>query len=186
MFGIPAVSFLLAYLASHEGVTAADLTTGIPIVDAFACAFVAFVVTWLVAFFLRLVHMPAVMYYEQKDRADQLHRERHKEEMLLEIANLRAQMAKLRIAMEQDVNSSKDWESEFETLRAKIAAKITEYSNAAEAEIFATAANLRDQPPAGTKHGLYIAFCIRDLDWLHDFVRDNSRKQSSRVEQDHR
>ncbi len=174
MFGIPAVTGLLVYVASVKGIAVTDLTTGNLVLDAFLIAFAAFLVTWVVAFCARLVHVPAILYYEEKDRADRLHRERHQEDVLHEIAMLRAQVARQRIEMEQD-HSLKDWEPEFETLRAKIAEKIREYSNAAEAEIFTTAGNLRDRPMTGTKHDLYIAFCIRDLDYLDKFISDYSR-----------
>jgi hypothetical protein len=176
MFGIPAVSGVFAYIASRKGVAVTELTTGNLIVDVFASALAAFIVTWVVAFCARLIHSPSVLYYEEKGRADRLHRERHQEDVLHEIALLRAQVAKLRIAMEQDVKSSKNWETEFEELRAKIAAKIGEFSNTAEAEIFTTAGNLRERSQiVGTKHDLFIAFCIRDLDWLDNFIRDYSR-----------
>jgi hypothetical protein len=178
MFGIPIVSGLLAWIASRKGVGIADLTTGNLILDVFAIAFAAFIVTWMVAFCARLIYMPATLYYEEKARVDGLYRERHQEEVLYEISMLRAQVAKQRIAMERDVNSSKDWEPEFEALRAKIADKIREYSNDAEAEIFTTAGNLRDRPIAGTKHDLYIAFCIRDLDYLENFIKDHSRRHA--------
>jgi hypothetical protein len=177
MFGIPVVSGVLGYIASRKGVAVIELTTGNLILDGFAVAFAAFIVTWVIAFCTRLIHIPAVLYYEQKDRADRLDKERHQENLLHEIAMLRAQVATLRIKMEQDVNSSKDWEPEFEALRAKIAVKIQKFSNAAEAEIFTTAGNLRQisSKVVGTKQDLYIAFCIRDLDWLDNFVRDYSR-----------
>jgi hypothetical protein len=133
------------------------------------------IITWVVAFCARLIHIPGVLYYEEKNRADRLHRERHQEDVLREIAMLRARVARLRIEMEQDVQSLTDWEPEFEGLRAEIARKIQEYSNAAEAEIFTTAGNLRDRSTVvGTNHDLYINFCIRDLDWpttLSEIIR---------------
>jgi hypothetical protein len=181
MFGIPVVSAVLAVIAARKGIPVTELTTGNLIVDAFVIAIAAFIITWVVAFCARLIHIPGVLYYEEKNRADKLHRERHQEVVLREIAMLRARVARLRIEMEQDVQSLKDWEPEFEGLRAEIARKIQEYSNAAEAEIFTTAGNLRDRSTVvGTKHDLYINFCIRDLDWLDNFIRDYSRLRERR------
>jgi hypothetical protein len=68
--GIPMASFAGAYIASARGVT--DMTTGYPIADAFIAAFVAFVITWGVAFLVRMSTAASQLYWEQKDRPDDL------------------------------------------------------------------------------------------------------------------
>src|SRR5260370_16092482 len=147
MFGVPAASFLASYVASVMGV--AEVTSGNAILDAFLTALVAFIITWLVAFILRLIAAPAALYNEEKDRADRLSVARQSEGVLAEIGKLRAQVARLRIEMEQDNHSEKNWVPECEALRAKIAEKIKEHSNAAEAENFTTVGNLRHASRVG-------------------------------------
>jgi hypothetical protein len=70
VFGVPAVSGVLGYLAANKGAT--DLGTGYPIADGVLTALGAFVVTWCVAFAVRVLNAPVVLYHEQKKRADAL------------------------------------------------------------------------------------------------------------------
>jgi hypothetical protein len=48
------------------------MTTGSPALDSFIGALAAFVLTWLVAYTVRLFNAPVVLFHEQKDRADRL------------------------------------------------------------------------------------------------------------------
>jgi hypothetical protein len=50
----------------------AAIIIGSTIADAFLVAFFALLVTWLVAFLVRLFSLPAEYYYTEKERADQL------------------------------------------------------------------------------------------------------------------
>ena len=84
VFGIPAVSGVLAFVAASRG--AADLTTGYPIADAFLVALGAFIVTWLVAFMVRLFNAPAVLYQQQSERTSTTE---------IETGRLRAKMSEL-------------------------------------------------------------------------------------------
>jgi hypothetical protein len=68
LFGIPACSGLLAFFAGKQEFT--QLSTGYPIVDALLVALGAFIVTWLVAFAMRVLNAPVILYHEQKARAD--------------------------------------------------------------------------------------------------------------------
>lgn len=52
--------------------TGAELSTVHPIIDGFLTALGAFVVTWTVAFLVRLTNAPVALFHEQKDRADRL------------------------------------------------------------------------------------------------------------------
>jgi hypothetical protein len=70
VFGIPALSGLAGFLAANKG--AADLSTGYPILDGFLTALGAFIVTWTIAFAVRMLNAPVVLFHEQKDRADAL------------------------------------------------------------------------------------------------------------------
>jgi hypothetical protein len=67
MFGTPAVTAVGTYFAARNGVT--ELTTGQPILDAFLVAFAAFVITWSVAFFIRLLRAPVGLLDDQIERA---------------------------------------------------------------------------------------------------------------------
>ncbi|MCP3372515.1 hypothetical protein [Bradyrhizobium cajani] len=49
-----------------------EMTTGWPIIDTFIGALGAFVVTWMVAFLVRLLNEPVVLFEAQKARADKL------------------------------------------------------------------------------------------------------------------
>ena len=70
-FGNPMSAMLgPAVLAFLSGT--ADIITGSTIANAFLAAFFAFVVTWLVAFLVRLFSLPAEYYYTEKERADRL------------------------------------------------------------------------------------------------------------------
>lgn len=70
VFGIPALSGVAGYVAVNKGV--AELSTGYPILDGFLAALGAFVVTWMVAFLVRLLNAPVDLFHHQKDRADRL------------------------------------------------------------------------------------------------------------------
>jgi hypothetical protein len=64
LFGIPAVSGVAGYLTARQGRTA--ITTGHPILDGVLAAFGAFVVTWLMAFFVRLFNAPVAKDRKQR------------------------------------------------------------------------------------------------------------------------
>ncbi len=64
VFGVPVISGLVGFLAANKG--ASELTTGYPILDGILTAFGAFVVTWSVAFLVRLFNAPALLYREAK------------------------------------------------------------------------------------------------------------------------
>jgi hypothetical protein len=68
VFGVPLCSAVVVWLSSKYQLS--DLTTGSPIGDAFLAALAAFIVTWLVAFFVRLLNAPVVLYDEQKRTAE--------------------------------------------------------------------------------------------------------------------
>src|SRR5439155_26137684 len=71
VFGSPAVAVGIgAYVAS--GKEAAMLTTGSPILDAFCAAFVAFLVTLLVAFLVNLIRVPAQIHREDAEKIEAL------------------------------------------------------------------------------------------------------------------
>ena len=70
VFGVPLASAAGVYLASFTG--AAGMTTGYPILDAFLAAFIAFLITWVVAFVIRAYRAAPALFYEQKERADRL------------------------------------------------------------------------------------------------------------------
>lgn len=72
-FGVPACLWLFTFVASYSGAT--DTTTGHPILDSFLVGLGAFIVTWTIAFIVRLLNMPAVVFHEEKDRADGLKKE---------------------------------------------------------------------------------------------------------------
>jgi hypothetical protein len=70
VFGIPLVSGFSVWANARFGATA--VTTGSPIADGFLGALGAFVVTWAVAFFVRLSNAPVNLYYQEKKKADDL------------------------------------------------------------------------------------------------------------------
>jgi hypothetical protein len=70
VFGVPAVSAIGVYVASNKGATA--LTTDYPVLDAFVAALVAFLITWFVAFVIRMYKSAPAMFQEQKERGDNL------------------------------------------------------------------------------------------------------------------
>ena len=68
--GNPLASVLGGLLATGLGAAAA--TTGSSIFDAFLAALAAFVITWFVAYLVRLFSLPPEYYYREKQRADRL------------------------------------------------------------------------------------------------------------------
>jgi hypothetical protein len=81
VFGNPAVSafggIVLAALGAWvprlaKQLGATDITTGNASLDSFIGALAAFIITWFVAFFVRLVNAPTVLYLAEKSRADNL------------------------------------------------------------------------------------------------------------------
>jgi len=60
VFGVPICSGIVTFLASQRGAT--ELSTGYPIGDGFLAALGAFVVTWTVAFFVRLFNAPVALF----------------------------------------------------------------------------------------------------------------------------
>jgi hypothetical protein len=71
-WGIPIASGLGAYISARQG--AANLSTGYPILDGLVAAFVAYLITWLIAFFIRLLREPVDLFHAEKSRADQWER----------------------------------------------------------------------------------------------------------------
>ncbi len=66
-----AALWILGYFyAELSGRIEVTLTTGA--LGALAAAFIAYIITWSASFVRRLLDVPAVMFYEQKDRADAL------------------------------------------------------------------------------------------------------------------
>lgn len=65
-----AVGALIPAVAQRLGVV--GLTTGIPTLDSFLGALAAFIVTWLVSFFSRLLNAPVLLFHQEKLRADAL------------------------------------------------------------------------------------------------------------------
>jgi hypothetical protein len=70
VIGVPIASFIGVYIAALRGAT--EVTTGHPILDAFIAALVAFVITWIVAFLIRMIKSAPELYFTEKDRADNL------------------------------------------------------------------------------------------------------------------
>jgi hypothetical protein len=146
---------------------------------------------WQVALFVlgsivgvRLVLAPYWLWRDQQIEnqrlAQQLDRRTVREEALRDIALLRARVAALRIKMEADVQSKADWTEEFESLRKEIADKIKEGFGPAEAEIYTTAGNLIPRSSVNVndaKHRMQLEFCIRDLDYLNEFVQRFQRTE---------
>jgi hypothetical protein len=146
---------------------------------------------WQVALFVlgsivgvRLVLAPYWLWRDQQIEnqrlAQQLDRRTAREEALRDIALLRARVAALRIRMEADVQSKGDWTEEFESLRKEIADKIKEGFGAAEAELYTTAGNLIPRSSVNVndaKHRMQLEFCIRDLDYLNEFVQRFQRTE---------
>jgi hypothetical protein len=140
---------------------------------------------WQVATFVlgsivgvRLVLAPYWLWRDQQIEnqklVQQLDRSRVRQEALDGIASLRARVANLRIRMEADARSQMDWTREFEGLRKDIADKIKQGFGAAEAELYTTAGNLDPKSSvnvADANHRLQLEFCIRDLDYLGEFIR---------------
>ncbi len=71
LFGIPAVTGITAYLAAQTGTA---MSTGSPVLDGVLAAFGAFVVTWAVAFAVRLLQAPVVFDRDQNREIDRLKR----------------------------------------------------------------------------------------------------------------
>lgn len=59
LFGVPVVSGVAGYIAAQRGET--TLSTGYPIIDGILTALGAFIITWLVAFLVRLVRAPVML-----------------------------------------------------------------------------------------------------------------------------
>ena len=110
---------------------------------------------------------------ENQNLVQQLDIRKVREAALRDIALLRACEAKLRIRMEADVQSQKDWTQEFEDLRKEIADKIKEGFGPAQAELYTTAGNLIPSSSVrvlNPNHQMQLEFCIRDLDYLRNFI----------------
>jgi hypothetical protein len=110
---------------------------------------------------------------ENQNLVQQLDRRKVREAVLRDIALLRACEAQLRIRMEADVQSQKDWTQEFEDLRKEIADKIKEGFGPAQAELYTTAGNLTPSSSVtvlNPNHQMQLEFCIRDLDYLRNFI----------------
>lgn len=73
VFGIPIVSGLLVWGNAKFG--AAVMTTGSPIADGFLTALGAFVVTWIIAFAVRFMNAPVILYFGERNRTDELARQ---------------------------------------------------------------------------------------------------------------
>jgi hypothetical protein len=74
LLGYPAVAaglwVLGLFYAEFSGAMQVTLATGA--VGALAAAFIAFVITWVVAFVVRLFYEPVSLFHQQKERADKL------------------------------------------------------------------------------------------------------------------
>jgi hypothetical protein len=68
LFGVPVCSGLAVFVARQQGIS--ELSTGNVITDAVLAALGAFVVTWLVAFAVRVLNAPMILYNEEKRKAD--------------------------------------------------------------------------------------------------------------------
>jgi hypothetical protein len=79
VFGNPVVSTFAGVVVAAVGAVAptiakrlgaTEMTTGMPAVDSFLGALAAFILTWLVAYLVRLLNAPVVLFHDQKARAD--------------------------------------------------------------------------------------------------------------------
>jgi hypothetical protein len=112
-------------------------------------------------------------------------RNQQKQQLLDEIAELRTEMVRLRIEMEQDLGprciSSTEWQRRFDDLQARIAAKIEQFSTKAEAQAYSNRGNI-NRPPnpmmGGFLNPLHLDLCIHDLDYLREFIQDYSRHKN--------
>jgi hypothetical protein len=87
-----AILWVIGYFyASFSGRIDMTLSTGA--LGALAAAFIAYVLTWLASFVLRLFNQPVILFHEQKDRADKL-------EKLRQIANDSSQPPSFDIGIE--------------------------------------------------------------------------------------
>ncbi len=126
---------------------------------------------------VRLLSAPYWLWKEQQLEnqalAQKLDQRETAKSTLHEIALLRARLANLRIRMAADAQSNVNWTEEFEGLRAEVANKIKEGFGPAEAELYTTAGNLVRRSPGvrDPNHQLQLDFCIRDLDFLDEFIR---------------
>jgi|RhiMethySRZTD1v2_1073278.scaffolds.fasta_scaffold1381693_2 hypothetical protein len=81
--------------------------------------------------------------------------------------------------MEKDIRCARGkrhWAGEYRKLQTAIADKIREYSSNAEAHDFTTKGNIdKKVGPQIPRHQLYIDMCIRDLDYISEFVKQHSR-----------
>jgi hypothetical protein len=68
VFGVPVCSAVAAGL--NNKLHLSELTTGSAIADVFLAALAAFIVTWLVAFLVRLLNAPVLLYDEQRRIAE--------------------------------------------------------------------------------------------------------------------
>lgn len=68
LVGVPAASFLGAYVSARSGST--GMSTGYPILDGLVAAAAAFLITWLASLLIRLANEPVALFHAQKDRAD--------------------------------------------------------------------------------------------------------------------
>ncbi len=178
--GNPAASALGILIAGYFGIKA--VTTGSDIQDNFIAALVAFVITWFVAFLVRLFSLPAKYYCDEKERADRNEAQKRKQELLDEISALRVEMTALRVDMDHDPKrvSDAEWRNKFDGLQDKIAAKIEQFSSRAEADAYRHRGNV--PRPINTNMGgflrpLHLDICIHDLDYLKQFIIDYSRNK---------
>lgn len=70
LFGFPIFSGIIGFIASRVGV--ASVTTGSPILDGLLISLGSFLATWSIAFIVRLVNAPVMLFYAEKERADRL------------------------------------------------------------------------------------------------------------------
>lgn len=66
------------------------------------------------------------------------------------------------------------WEDRYQSLQHEIAKHIEAVAGAAEATTYVNHGNVSHRS-GGPPHQLYIDMCIRDLDELHEFIKDYSR-----------
>jgi len=182
MFGIPAASAAGALLARVMGVK--ELTSGNAIFDVFLAGLGAFIITWLVAFVVRLTFAPVTLYCAEKARADRLFVARGEEAVLDEIAGLRSQMVQVRIQIEKDISQARyneaNWNEKFAALEGAIASKIEQFTGKAEADLYRNRGNIvRISNPAvgGYVNPVLLDSIIYDLDYLKDFIHRMSQRR---------
>ena len=112
---------------------------------------------------------------------------RRPQKLLDDISNLRTELSRLRIEIEQNFGvphfDLKNWEDRVDLVQGKIAAKIEKFSTKAEANIYRTRGNIqRLVTSKGTMaFPVYRDICVHDLDYLKQFIVDYSRNKERKI-----